>query len=423
VDVFGYPYWQIQVDGKLEPRIPSSIPQNDGLLPPIDPELIPTLIPTSAPGMQGTPFFEIIVKNSPLGGSMIVWGLKRDFADPPPYKFEVYWAETPTGKFEKIDSPVLINTYWAVDPERRLFALDIESCYAIRMVTSVGEYWSYASNANANWNKKDWLIAREICRKEFLMNRKYVGWDGFLLKRMIWGAPCPRCADFDTKEAKDGSCLACFGTGKDGGYWAPFPTFAYQMEPGPVQFKQVDDNSALTENTIHQNMRVLAYPNLATNDVFIHYGSGRRFFIRPVNVAASIKGIPIIYTCEMRLAPYTDVIYQFPPAPPVPPKPPEPPAPPESEPYIAPPVEPKFKIQWANGEWQLGLDLEHVLYHTTGGYPMPNGLDSFTWEPSGLTFTETGDGYQIDGGDVAGLYYPAGDTASGLPVFERRPNA
>lgn len=417
MDVFGYPYWNIRVDGKLEPRIPSSIPQNDGLLPPVDLELIPKLIPTVAPGMQGTPFFEMIVKNSPMGGSMIVWGLKRDFHDPLPYQFELYWSETPTGGFTRVDTPALINTYWAVDPERRLFAVDIESYYAIRLVTPSGEYWSYASNANANWNKKDWLIAREICRKEFLLNRKFTGWDGFLLKRKIWGIKCPRCADFDSQEPRDGHCLVCFGTGKDGGYWAPFPTFTYNMKDGPAAFKQHDDNAAMVETLIFQNMRMLGYPHISTNDVFIHYGSGRRFFVRPVNIAAEIKGVPIIYTCELRQAPFTDVIYEFPPVPPAPPEPPEPPTP-ASEPVV-PAVLP-IRIQWTGGEWVLGPDAENPLYRTRGGYPLPNGLDSFTWEPAGLVFTETGDGYQITGGDVAGLYYPSGDMASGLPVFERR---
>ena len=423
INVFSHPYWQFNEDRNIIPVVPTgtSAPQE---LTPSDQAILIESIPGIAPGMDATPFFEIVVKNSPLGGTMITWGMKRTFADPLPYTFEVYWAETSTGPYIKVDAPTLINTYWAVDPEHRTFALDVESYYAIKLTTPNGEYWSYASSANSLWNKKDWLIGREICRKEFLMCRKFVGWYGFLLKRIVWGPTCTRCSDFDTNEPSDGHCDVCYGTGKDGGYWNPFPTFVYNLEGSPTQFKQVDDKVGLAENIVLPKMRMLGYPHLATNDVFVHYGSGRRFFIRPVHVVAEIKGMPIIYVCELRLAPYTDIIYEFPKivAPPTPPPGPEPP---ESEPtYEQPPMAPTVKIQWAEGEWQLGEDLENVLYHTTAGYPLPNGLDSFTWvkedgSASVLTFEEAADGWEIAGDpDVAGLYMPSG-SVSGLPVYSR----
>jgi hypothetical protein len=420
MNIFGHPYWRLDSTGKLTPVVPDvglgSVPEISPM--PADLKLLPTILPTVAPGMLGTPFMEVVVKNCPLGGSLITWGLKRDFCDPLPYRFDVFWSETPTGDYERVDTPVLVNTYWAVDPAQRLWALDIESYYAVRMTTPNGEYWAYAANANSPWRKKDWLIAREICRKEFLMFRKFTGWDGFLLKRRVWGSACSRCKDFDTNEPSDGHCLTCFGTGKEGGYWPPFPTFVHNMGDGPTQFKQADDNTSLSENLVLQGMRILGYPHLATNDVFLHYGSGRRYFVRPVKVAAEIKGIPIIWTCELRQAPYTDVIYKFPQPPVVPPEPPEPPTP-ESEPtYVQPPVLPVFRISWVDGEWQLGKTGQAPLYRTTGGYPMANALDSFTWAPDGLSVSEQDTGYVISGSDVvAGLYMPRGDYA-GLPVFE-----
>lgn len=423
MNIFGYPYWQFNADGNIVQVAPSGIPGLDELEP-SEQELLTSSIPSIAPGMAGTPFFEIVVKNSPLGGSLITWGMKRGFADPLPYRFDVYWSETPTGPFEHVDTPVLINTYWASDPSQRLFALDVESYYAIRLRTPNGEYWSYASNANATWNKKTWLTAREICRKEFLMCRKFTGWAGLLLKRKIWGAPCPRCKDFDTQEPSDGHCPVCYGTGKEGGYWAPFPTFTYNMGAGPTQFKQVDDNASLSENTVLPTMRMLGYPHLATNDVFVHFGAGRRFFVRPVKIASELKSIPIVYTCELRLAPYTDIIYEFPKiiAPPIPPEPPEPPS---SEPtYVQPPAIPVYKIQWVNGEWALGLTPETSLYRTAGGYPLPNALDSFTWvkadgSAAAISVAESLDGYMITGDpEILGFYQPIGNF-SGLAVFER----
>jgi len=421
INIFSHPYWQFNADGNIIPTVPSGSPAPVEMSE-SDRTILLESIPGIAPGMEATPFFEIVVRNSPLGGSLITWGLKRTFNDPLPYRFDLYWSETPTGPYTLVDTPVLINTYWAADPEQRLFALDVESYYAIKLTTPSGVHWSYASNANSFWNKRDWLIGREICRKEFLLCRKFTGWYGFLLKRRVWGPQCPRCSDFDTAEPSDGHCEVCYGVGKDGGYWTPFPTFAYNMEGSPTQFKQVDDKIGLAENVVLPKMRMLGYPHLATNDVFVHYGSGRRFFVRPVQIVAEIKGMPIVYVCELRLAPYTDIIYVYPKiVTPTPPEPPEPP--PGSEPtYEMPPTPDPLKIQWSGGEWNLGLDVDDPLYHTTAGYPLPTGLDSFTWvhgdgSAAELTFTEIADGWTVSGDPaVDGTYMPSG-TVAGLTVF------
>jgi len=420
VTLFQTPYWEFNADSNLIPVIPAKAP-SPSVLTSSDQKLLLDSLPGLAPGMDATPFFEISIKNSPMGGSLISWGLKRSFNDPLSYRFDIYWGETATGTLTRVDTPVLINTYFAVDPTRRLFALDIESFYAIKLTTPNGEYWSYVTNANSFWNKRDWLIARDICRKEFLICRKFTGWYGFLLKRKIWGANCPRCSDFDTKEAADGHCEICYGTAKDGGYWSPFPTFVYNMEAGPTQFKQIDDKAGLNENIVLPKMRMLASVLPATNDVFIQYGSGKRFFLRPINVAAEIKGMPIVYVCELRLAPYTDIIYLYPIITPPPTPPPVPPEP-ESEPYV-PPESTTLVIQWFDGEWRLGPDTDTTLYRTNAGYPV-TGFDSFTWvhedgTPADLTFSEIPDGWTIEGDPVVdGSYITAGATA-GLPVFLR----
>jgi hypothetical protein len=366
-----------------------------------------------------TPFVEIIVKNNPLGGTLITWALRQDFCEAAPYTFRLYWCESPNGKRTEVNTPVLINTYFAIDTEQRTWALDIESYYVITLKTAQGTYESYPAHANAFWKKRDWLIAREICRKEYLLCRKFTGWEGWLVKRMIWGPKCPRCADIDTQDARDGHCLACYGTGKEGGYWPRYPSFVYNMQSGPSQFKQLNDNAGLTEDAVMTNMRILGYPHLATNDVLILEGSGRRFFVRPVKIEAEIKGIPLVYTCELRLAPATDIIYRFPYQPEPPPPPPVPPTP-ESEPtYTQPEPLPPMSIKWLDGEWRLG-----TLYRTNSGYPMPDGLDTFTWthadgSAASLVITEAGGGYTVAGDNVvAGNYQPKG-LASGLTIFER----
>jgi len=124
INLFNHPYWEFNADRNLIPVVPAGSPAPSTLTE-SDQKLLLEAIPGIAPGMAETPFFEIIVKNSPMGGSLITWGLKRGFDDPLSYRFDLYWAETSTGTLTRVDTPVLINTYWAVDPDRRVFALDI----------------------------------------------------------------------------------------------------------------------------------------------------------------------------------------------------------------------------------------------------------------------------------------------------------
>jgi hypothetical protein len=377
-----------------------------------------------------TPFHEIVIKNNPLGGTLVTWGLGRSFCDPGPYLFELQWAETTNGTWETVQTGPISDTYFAVDETRRLFAKEIESYYRVIMTTGTTTYISYAKGANSFWSKRDWLLGREICRKERLLAKKFVGWEGYLLKRKIWGPKCPRCADFDTDEVNESCCTICFGTGVVGGYWEGYPTFVYNMEGGPTQFKEFEDNTNMKEDVMMQNMRILAYPHISTNDIFVHTGSGRRYFVRPVKVGATVKGVPIIYRVTLALIPYTDPAYTVPitPVPPepydeVPEEPDTPALPTPEEPADAP-----FYIFWWRKEWYLGPVIGEPissLYRTESGYPIADGLDSYSWVPvtgdSTMTVEEapnkTYDVTVAGDSDVSGVYAETDSEHMGLSVF------
>jgi len=393
------------------------------------------------------PFFEIYVDHIPRGGSVIYWGLRRDFCDMGPYTFQLQWGETVEGDFIDAGDPV-VDQYYATDTLRRVWAKSIESYYRIVLTTAEGTYTSFPQQANGRWDKRDWLIARDIMRKEQLLMRKFTGWDGVLLKRKIWGETCPECTDWDTQEVNEGKCTTCYGTGKVGGYWSGYNTWAYEMQAGPTQRNKTwpDDATYIHEDQTLQ-MRMSAYPHLATYDVFVEKDSGRRYVIRNIAVAAEIRGMPLINIAEFRLAPTTDIIYDVPISPlpiqpslslespspcnppvevatdPVPEPEPDP-APIESddfliqpeetppidvveptpEPVVTPeeatevelliPVGPDLGIWYEQSldQWYVGETIGEestALYRTTDGQLNPYFLDSYTWEPINHTGTMT----------------------------------
>jgi len=358
---------------------------------------------------SANPFLELVVRNNPLGGTLISWGLQRDFNDPLPYRFTVYWSETPEGDQHEVNTPELLNTYSATDYTRRLWAMDTESYYTVVMETPDGTYVSPPVNANAYWAKRNWLVAREICRKEMLLFQKFTGWKGWLLKTKVWGPDCPRCGDHDVGGAADAHCPTCYGTGKDGGYWAPFATYTYNMQSGPQARKTVQQSAGLAEPLVLPGMRWPGFPQLATNDVFVHEGSGNRYYVRTVQVVADVKSIPVIYVSELVQAPYTDIIYTVPITE-------EDGQTTGSEGEVTVAQE-TASIYWEQGEWRLAATDGEFSYHTNNALPDAGSLDTFTWSGT-LLMERTANGFTVNASEAAGDYVAAG-TYNGLVRFTR----
>jgi len=413
----------------------------------------PTLfgIENSVP-VARNPFFEIYVKNRPRGGTIVYWGLRRDFLGRGPYTFELQWAESNEADWETVTA--VVDTYWAEDPERRLFAKAKESWYRIKLsyFTPTGdprEEYSTPHQATGVWNKRDWLVARDICRKEQLLAKKFTGRAGYILKRKVWGEVCPECADYDTGEVSNGHCPVCFGTGKRGGYWPGHLTYAWEMQSGASQQKKINDNVGMVNNR-GTKMRALAYPNFESYDIFVDEQTGERFVIREVSNVANIKGIPLVNVCEFRLAPYTDIVYEVPIVPPeytepeaqvittvvqpegvieIPETAPDPlddPAPePTSEPEepqieteLHVPTEPYYGVWWEaeSQEWYIGTtigDETSALYRTNDAQSNPFFLDAYEWTAigggPGFVLTLETNGFTITGDPaVAGSYLRSG---------------
>lgn len=380
---------------------------------PIFPQLFPQRVKQLISTKSENPFLELVVRNNPLGGTLVSWGLQRDFNDPLPYRFTLYWAETPNGDYEEIPTQELLNTYSATDYTRRLWSKDTESYYKVVMETTEGTYVSPAVNANAYWAKRDWLIAREICRKEMLLFRKHAGWKGWLLKAKVYGPACTRCGDYDLEGAADAHCPVCYGTGKQGGYWAPFATYTYNMQSGPQARKSVNESTGLAEPLVLPGMRWPGYPQLATNDVFVHEGSGNRYYIRKTAVLADIKSIPVIYGTELVQAPYTDIIYTVPLT---------------GEPDVVPPssentgntedtLQETASIYWNLGEWHLEGSDGEFSYATNKALPDAGSLHEYTWDVT-LGMERTEDGFTVASSPAAGDYIAAG-IYNGLVRFAR----
>ena len=187
------------------------------------------------------------------------------------------------------------------------------------------------------------------------------------------------------------------------------------MQMSETRRKTVHEQAGLIEPITLTGMRWPGYPHLATDDIFVHEGSGRRFYIKSASSLTTIKGIPIVYGCDMVQAPFTDAAYTVPLWPTVDPIDPVDPG--DDGSYALEPEETTTtEIFWQSGEWRVGVyGSGSFSYSTKNGLPDYASVATYSWSPV-LGIERFGSGYKILTGSATGTYAP-GVARNGVPAF------
>jgi len=248
------------------------------------------------------------------GGTRVMWTLTDSFNDPTPWLFQLQAsrvANQNADDWENIGLPVE-NSCYAIDATKQNYAKAPQDAhYRIKLTTPQATYYSNPTAAAGILMPRDWRLAQEIIRKERVRFR-YSSQDGYLLKRRITGADCPRCLDLQTMEVTDPYCTQCWGTGKECGYYYPLGCIWADLSP-VTRKKNLDDQGMRgTVQDVIVAGRMLMLPLLDEMDVWVSRKTDDRYYIQAIKGVAEIRGVPLIATVEMRPAPYTDVIYNIP---------------------------------------------------------------------------------------------------------------
>jgi len=263
---------------------------------------------------MGQPFNRVLIENSvnvALGsGVMVIWEINKKFNLPGPYYFRLY-----RGRAFNDDNyePV---TDWQeeacalYDNERSLGGgLVFDVWYKIRLITGdQRSYWSEPVHCIHYWERRDWIIAKEIIRKELKLYRQYTGAYGVLLKQRLWGETCS-CVDASVEESANPDCPLCSGTGIVGGYYTPM---RYWCSPEPEKrYSKVDANMGLIQQ-VGKTFRGLSFPLLATEDVVVNQRSDERWRVGgAIQTIADIRGIPIVCSFPVQKISLDDPVYKI----------------------------------------------------------------------------------------------------------------
>lgn len=268
------------------------------------------------------PFQRLTIKAHLLGGTQISWILDRKFNDPGPYEYTVQVGRNVVDEaWVDINTVPLIDVIGAVvtDVAQRIWAQHPVLYYRVRLVTPVGEYFSYASQATGIMPRRDWLIARKVAHAEHHMTKKYGGAKGRYFKRRTFGIPCPGrvgddgelllCRDWNTDEVTASDCPVCFGTGIQCGYYAAVD---YPILLTPIAYDRQNTEPRATHEDTKITGRAIAWPMAEHDDVWVDTESDQRYYVGAVQIVTAVRGVPLIQQFELRRAPVTDPCYQLP---------------------------------------------------------------------------------------------------------------
>ncbi len=273
---------------------------------------MPSPVPTVEPQFTVSPFERVRVYFVPEGGSRIEWDVGPRFTDPFPHTFQLQTAHTdePDDTWVDVGTPA-DNTYYLADDTQRTWSKTEDVYYRVQLTTMLGTYLSVAVSGLTYHDYRTWRLTREMLRRERKRLGKYTGTPGWLLRRRRYGPICPDCTDPLTGGVINSSCQTCWGEGILGGYFVAVPCTC-DLAPEAAR-EQLDLQALGTTKPVEvEGNRFSGFPQPVSKDVFVEAGSGKRWFAEMIRVSGQLRGYPFVSRVTLRLAPFSDIIYQVP---------------------------------------------------------------------------------------------------------------
>jgi len=260
-------------------------------------------------------FDRVVVSHIITGPTRVMWELLPTFTDPGPLVFQLQVGTTNNNEADDwADVGLTVtNQYFALDAEQRVWGKTNYTHYRVVLTTPNGTYVSAPESGMGVLDRRGWRLARDLVRsKRLAMRVGDAGQPGYLLKRRWTGQNCPVCLDYQTKEVRDPQCLTCYGTGKLCGYYYPMSCVWAELAPRTKR-TQLDGGQARgTINDVVVRASMLMTDLLDEDDVWVAARSDDRYFVHEVQHVEEMKGVPVLATVGLRLAPYTSVVYTIP---------------------------------------------------------------------------------------------------------------
>lgn len=256
-------------------------------------------------------FRRLLVSYMINGGTRVAFEMDRHFCDPAPHAFVLQSSQSgvDTGD-DWVDVASGTDVFFLDDASKREYGKTSTLHYRLRLTTSLSTYTSPVANTLGRADPHGFLLCREVLRKEQLRHRIFGSVPGYLLKARRYGTPCS-CLDQYTGLVKNADHADCYGTGFISGYYPAVVCSYSDMTPESSR-EMLRIEGAGTERGLVVRGRFIGIPLLAARDVFVNSGSDERYLVHSVKELSTWRSIPLVLEAELRLLPYSSILYSVP---------------------------------------------------------------------------------------------------------------
>lgn len=257
---------------------------------------------------MSTPFLHVGLTPSYAAGFTYAWELSDSCSDPAPWTFQVEQAAAPDGPWDVI-SPVISGAYrWTESKPRRNNKNDI-LYFRVRLTTPKATYYSAVISPYGDLERREYLLVRDMMRRELLHARTLAGVQGQLWLVSTFGPKCPVCLDPITDQIRDTNCKSCFGTGRVPPYNGPYETW-WTVSPVKRTTQMAEDGTGTREPKSFE-IRMIGSPPAKKNDLVVDVRTDKRYYVDVVQVVAELQRIPVVQNLLVHEAPVSDPAYKI----------------------------------------------------------------------------------------------------------------
>lgn len=242
------------------------------------------------------------------GGFSYSWEIAGGFNDPAPWSFVVQKGPTAKGPWKDV-SPNLVNIIaWRDDGMKNLVGKSDTLYFRVAMKTPHGTYFSHAVQPYGDLPRREYLLAREIIRRETLRARVLAGVECDLYIRSTFGPKCTFCIDPVTGDVRDSHCKKCFGTGRYPAYFGPHHML---MSFSTDAAHSMDNSNDGTHETRMFEATVVGNPVIKKGDVVVDTRQDKRYVVGMASVVSEVRRVACIQRIGFNEAPLSDPVYRL----------------------------------------------------------------------------------------------------------------
>lgn len=257
---------------------------------------------------MAAPFLSVHIIPGYVDGFVFTWELTRNFIDPAPWTFYVEQGPAVDGPWTVL-SPGLVGVAIWADNLKRVFNKNRVLFFRLRLVTTEATYYSEVITPYGDLPRRDYLIVKDIMRREILQQQKLSGVRAMLWCKSTWGTKCTACVDPFTGDIMTSNCADCMGQGIVPPYHGPYEIWV-TFSTDQKNTEQSAEGAGLKQD-YNWTVRMIGFPYVHDNDIILDIASDKRYIVDGVANELEIRRVPVIQMIGVHELPVSDPAYKL----------------------------------------------------------------------------------------------------------------